>query len=65
MEWNFIEAGEYRSKDNRFHILKGSDRINGAGWYLHDNASKKEDFCYSLKHAKQIADGIILKESSK
>lgn len=36
IEWKRIEAGEYTSKDGRFHILKTWDRVYGNHWQLRD-----------------------------
>ena len=36
IQWKRLDAGEYESKDKRFHILKTYDRIYGNHWVLHD-----------------------------
>ena len=36
IKWEKIEAGEYRSSDERFHIVKTWNRIYGNHWQLHD-----------------------------
>ncbi len=60
MEWIKIEAGEYWSKDERFHIIKAWDRIYGLHWELLDIKTNIEHSCNSLKHCKQIAENINL-----
>lgn len=59
MKWNMIEAGEYWSEDERFHILKTWDRIHGNHWQLTDYNTKKNIACDSLKQCKQVAEMII------
>lgn len=38
IKWKKIEAGEYRSDDERFHIIKTWDRIYGNHWKLLDSS---------------------------
>ena len=59
MKWDMIEAGEYWSEDERFHILKTWDRINGNHWQLTDYKTNKSIAGDSLKHCKQIAVMIM------
>lgn len=54
-----VEAEEYISLDERFHIIKVWDRINLIHWQLRDYTFNKTYVCYSLKHCKQIANKII------
>lgn len=62
IEWTRIEAGDYESHDERFHIINGWDRINYVHWVLYDRNTRKEYVGNSLKHCKQIAEEIVLKE---
>lgn len=39
IEWEKIEAGEYKSRDGRFKILKTWDRIYGNHWCLMDTSA--------------------------
>ncbi len=40
IKWKKIEAGEYDSLDERFHIIKAYDRIYGDHWVLYDRNEK-------------------------
>jgi len=59
MEWKKIEAGEYYSIDERFHIFKSWDRINGNSWQLTDHQSKQEFNYDTLKQCKNVADRLL------
>lgn len=59
IEWKRIEAGEYWSKDDRFHILKTWDRIYNSHWELYDSISKQDYPCNSLKECKRRAELIV------
>ena len=37
IKWTKIEAGYYKSEDERFEIMQTYDRIYGNHWVLHDN----------------------------
>jgi len=63
MKWKRIEAGEYYSEDERFHILDTWDRISGKYWSLYDSNTKQEIRGYSLKHVKKIAEDILEMET--
>lgn len=54
IKWNKIEAGEYRSDDNRFHIIKTWDRIYGNHWQLHDGNSA--DYYKGLYQEQTLLD---------
>jgi hypothetical protein len=58
MEWERNDGVIY-SKDNRFEIIKATDRIHSGDWKLYDEHTKQTYFGYSLKHAKQIAEGLL------
>lgn len=60
IEWTRIEAGDYESYDERFHVINGWDRINYVHWVLYDRNTGKEYVGNSLKHCKQIAEDIVL-----
>ena len=36
IKWKRIEAGEYKSEDGRFHIIKTWNRVYGDHWRLLD-----------------------------
>ena len=63
IEWKRIEAGEYESKDGRFHILKTWDRVYGNHWVLQDR--RVEDWYKgrydedTLLACKLRAEGIV------
>lgn len=54
IKWNKVEAGEYRSDDNRFHIIKTWDRIYGNHWQLHDGNST--DYYKGLYQEQTLLD---------
>lgn len=54
IEWKRIEAGEYESKDGRFHILKTWDRIYGNHWQLLDRNAN--DYYKALYHEFSLLD---------
>lgn len=62
IKWVRIEAGDYESSDERFHIINGWDRINYIHWVLYDRNTNKEYVGNSLKHCKQIAVDIVFGE---
>lgn len=47
IKWIRIEPGEYRSEDERFHVVKTWDRVYGNHWELHD---KNEPDYYKGKY---------------
>lgn len=57
MKWIKDDCG-YHSEDERFDIVKSTDRIHNGDWELTDNKTKKKQHGYSLKHAKQIAESV-------
>jgi len=59
LEWDRYEAGDYSSRDERFHIIYGWDRFYGNHWSLYDRLTMKTYDFDSLKQCKQIADKII------
>lgn len=54
LKWKRIEAGDYRSEDERFHIYKTWDRIYGDHWKLYD--SKEPDYYKGIYHEKTLLD---------
>ena len=54
LKWKRIEAGEYRSMDERFHILKTWDRVYGDHWQLHDEADS--DYYKGLYHENTLLE---------
>jgi hypothetical protein len=54
IKWNKIEAGEYKSEDNRFHIIKTWNRIYGNHWQLYDSNNK--DYYKGLYQEKTLLD---------
>ncbi len=54
IKWNKVEAGEYRSDDNRFHIIKTWDRIYGNHWQLNDGNSA--DYYKGLYQEQTLLD---------
>ena len=42
IKWKRLDAGEYESADERFHIIKGYDRIYGDHWILYDRNEPDE-----------------------
>lgn len=51
----------YYSEDNRFDIIKATDRLHRGDWELCDEKTKQTYYGQSLKHAKQIAENIVNK----
>ena len=49
IKWKRIEAGEYESEDERFHIEKAWNRIYGNHWELWD---REEPDCYKRSFRK-------------
>ncbi len=67
--WKKLDAGEYDSTDERFHIIKTWDRIYGNHWELYDREDTSPDnpnhgmYCEdSLKECKRVAEWILRKE---
>lgn len=58
MEWEKNDGVIY-SKDNRFEIIRATDRVHSGDWVLYDVSTKQTYYGYSLVHAKQIAEGIL------
>jgi len=56
MKWIKVEAGEYYSEDERFHIIHTWDRVNNLHWNLWDKVINRDYTCDSLKHCKYIAE---------
>lgn len=54
LKWNRIEAGEYRSDDGRFHILKTWDRIYGDHWKLLDGYAT--DYYKGMYHCETLLE---------
>lgn len=54
IKWKRIEAGEYESEDNRFHITKTWDRIYGDHWRLLDRNA--DDYYKGLYHENTLLD---------
>lgn len=54
IKWKRIEAGEYVSEDERFHILKTWDRVYGDHWQLHDK--NNPDYYKGLYHEQTLLD---------
>ena len=63
MEWIKVEAGEYWSKDERFHIIICWDRMHVNHWELWDTKTGETHPGDSLRYCKQIAG--TLAEHSK
>ena len=51
--------GYYYSEDDRFNIIKATDRIHSGDWELYDEQTKQTYYGQSLKHAKQITQNIL------
>ena len=54
INWIKLDAGEYRSEDGRFYILKAYDRIFGNHWLLQDNNEK--DYRLGEYHEDTLKD---------
>ena len=54
IQWKKIEAGEYVSKDDRFHILKTWNRIYGNHWQLQDRS--EPDYYKSIYHEQTLLE---------
>ena len=52
IKWKKIEAGDYESDDERFHVLKTWDRIYGDHWILRDR--KIDDYYKGLYHENTL-----------
>jgi hypothetical protein len=59
MEWYKDATGIYYSEDNRFTIIKATDRIYSGDWELYDSYTKQNYYGQTLKHAKQIAEDLL------
>jgi hypothetical protein len=66
LEWKKLDAGDYETKDQRFHAIKAYDRIYGNHWELHDR--NEPDFYkgkydeHSLSDCKLRAETILKEE---
>lgn len=58
MKW-YKGDGYYYSEDERFTIIKATDRIHRGDWKLYDEETKQEYYGISLKHSKSIAEKIV------
>lgn len=68
IEWIKKEAGEYISKDGRFHIVKTWNTIYGNLWHFTDNnRDYYRDSYYdnTLKSYKHYAEKIVEQELMK
>lgn len=54
IKWNKFEAGDYKSDDERFHIIKTWDRIYGNHWQLYD--SNSTDYYKGLYQERTLLD---------
>lgn len=54
IRWRRIEAGEYVSENERFHILKTWNRIYGNHWQLRDK--NEPDYYKSLYHEQTLKE---------
>lgn len=54
IKWIRIEAGEYKSEDSRFYIMKTWNRMYGNHWCLHDR--KEVDYYKSLYLETSLMD---------
>ena len=52
IKWKRIEAGEYKSEDGRFHIIKTWNRIYGDHWRLLDRNA--DDYYKGLYHENTL-----------
>jgi len=57
MKWERND-GIYNSENERFVILKATDRLYYGRWELFDKITKEKYHGDSLKHAKQIAENM-------
>jgi len=60
MKWE-RKDGIYYSKDERFVILKATDKLYYGRWELFDEKTREKYHGDSLKHAKQIAENMVNK----
>ncbi len=58
IEW-IKNEGTTSSKDNRFSIIKATDKIHSGDWEIHDDQTKQIHYGYTLKHAKEISEGLL------
>lgn len=54
LKWIRIEAGDYKSDDNRFRILKSWDRVYGKHWKIYD--TRNPNYYKGLYHEKTLLD---------
>ena len=54
IKWNKIEAGDYKSDDERFHIIKTWNRVYGNHWQLYD--SNSTDYYKGLYQERTLLD---------
>lgn len=65
IKWKRIEAGDYYSEDERWHIVRGWDRIYGDHWILCDTHGDYYRDSYdfdSLKQCKYVAENLEREE---
>ena len=61
IEWKRIKAGEYKSNDGRFIILKHLTQLYNE-WYLYDYHKAKSYHKPTYSDCKMTADAIVKKE---
>lgn len=54
IKWKRIEAGDYVSEDERFHIMKAWNRLYGDYWQLHDK--NNPDYHKAFYHERTLRD---------
>lgn len=57
MEW-YKNEGVYYSKDDRFSIIKATDRIHAGDWEMYDSLTKSYYHKPTLKECKCLAEKI-------
>lgn len=65
MKWIKVEAGEYRSDNERFSILKSWNRINGGSWELTDFKTKRVLNYDTLKQCQSMAEDLLQLEEKR
>ena len=65
IKWIRVEAGDYWSDDDRFHIIKTYDRLYGNHWHLMDHMKGAEFRGDSLKQCKSVASEWFVKGVTK
>lgn len=63
IKWKRIEAGNYVSEDERFHILKTWNRLYGNYWQLHDK--NNSDYYKGFYHERTLMDCKLKAEGIK